>query len=102
MTPMHGILADLGSAQLHGELAHHGDWITHPRFEPETGRSYELVFSRIPPCSDEPAVIKRVRIDGPTADDWFDLDQQRPLERALYAYAVKAWRPLDGSGAELH
>lgn len=102
MTRLQGILAALGSARLHGELAHDGDWTTHPRFEPEAGRSYELVFSRIPPCSDEPAVIKRVRIDGPTADDWFDLDEQRPLERALYAYAVKAWRLLDGSGPELH
>ncbi|HVL77358.1 MAG TPA: hypothetical protein VM406_15195 [Noviherbaspirillum sp.] len=97
MANLRGILAGFGlerSGMHAGSDDHHDDnWITRPRFEPVEGGHYLLAFSRIP-AQGEPPVIKRIRVDGPTVEDWIDLDEQRPLDRALYAYAVKAWRPL--------
>mgnify|MGYP005758284231 CR=1 FL=1 len=109
MAILRGILAGIGLDQQQGlqERHHHAEedkWITHPRFEPVEGERYLLAFSRIPPQGEAP-VIKRVRVDGPTIEDWIDLDEQRPLDRALYAYAVKAWQPLedeDARAARLH
>ncbi len=99
MMSLHGILAELGLARtpdpLQTALAPDSQWVTGGRFEPEEGACYELAFLRIPPRADEALVIKRVRADGPSAVDWFDLDARRPLARELYAYAVKAWRRLD-------
>jgi|GEM_PF-1850163 len=99
MMSLNGILAELGLARplpRQGDDAPAGDWITEQRFVPEDGACYELLFSRIPPRAGEPPVTKRVRADGPSAADWFDLEAQQPLDRKLYAYAVKAYRRLDG------
>jgi hypothetical protein len=100
MVSLHGILAELGlepSARpaQHPDPALDGQWTTEPRFDPIEGASYELAFTRIPVRDNARPVIKRVRIDGPSAEDWFDLEAQRPLDRALYAYTVKAYRRLD-------
>lgn len=98
MMSLHGILAELGLARpvlQQEDPLHEGEWTTEPRFDPEDGACYELLFSRIPPRAGEPPVIKRVRADGPSAADWFDLETQQPLDRKLYAYAVKAYRRLD-------
>jgi hypothetical protein len=34
-----------------------------------------------------------VRIAGPTRDGWIDLDAAKPLDKALQAYEVNAFRP---------
>lgn len=103
MMSLQGILNELGLGrapeQRQGAHAPHPQWMSGGRFEPEEGACYELAFSRIPPREGEGLVVKRVRADGPSAADWFDLDTRQPLERELYAYAVKAWRRLDDDSA---
>lgn len=99
MMSLNGILAELGLAHPTGQPDPTMDreWTTEPRFHPEEGQCYELAFARIPQREGEPLVVKKVRADGPSAADWFDLDAQGPLDRRLYAYTVKAWRPLEGA-----
>lgn len=102
MATLHGILSGLGietPMQSTPDPAHDANWVTDGHFDPVEGGSYALAFARIPHKADEPRVIRRVRIDGPTIEEWFDLDRRMPLERALYAYAVKAYRPLDDDEA---
>lgn len=100
MTTLRTILAELGlkKAVPHFGSASTGGWVSRPRFDPVEGACYELAFTPIPMREDSEPVIKRVRIDGPSAEDWFDLDTRRPLDRSLYAFAVKAYRRLDEAG----
>lgn len=99
MALLQSILAELGlekPATLdRSTLEEQPHWVTGHKFVPVEGASYELAFARIPANEEDDYLIKRVRIDGPTVEDWFDLDLQRPLERALYAYAVKAFHLID-------
>ncbi len=99
MATLHGILAELGIADpdMHPEREAQGmaRWSVGEDFRPEQGGSYEVAYGRIPFRGEERQVIKRIRIDGPTADSWFDLEENHPLDRALHSAPVKAFRPLE-------
>jgi hypothetical protein len=125
MGTLHGVLAELGieapfmhtdrdasdrhgarqgqgrNAQDSGSGASelHTRWVVDQMFLPQQGRSYEVAYGAIPYGEGDGAgtrhVIKRIRIDGPTAGDWHDLDAGRPLDPELHDYAVRAFRPLD-------
>lgn len=69
-------------------------WIVQQEFRPEQGKSYELAFGRILCGGEYRQVLKRVRIDGPTPNDWFDLDEDAPLDLELHDFPVKAFRLL--------
>ncbi len=96
MVSLHGILAELGieNPAMHPEREPHhaSQWVVDENFTPIEGRSYELAFGRIPFGGEHQHVIRRVRIDGPTPDHWFDLDVDKPLDRSLRVYPVKAFR----------
>ena len=98
MATLHGILAELGiePPAMHPErdASHHTDWITDEEFAPIEGKAYELAFGKILHAGEERPLIKRVRIDGPTRDNWFDLDAGRPLDSDLHAFNVRAFRKL--------
>jgi hypothetical protein len=103
MALLHGILAELGiekPAPLGDDALVAPDWIKDRKFDPVEGTTYELAFTRIPASAEQGHVLKRVRIDGPTVEDWFDLERQAPLERELYAYAIKAFRRIDAEPNE--
>jgi hypothetical protein len=70
-------------------------WTVNEKFTPTQGKSYELAFGKIHFAGEHKHVIKRVRITGPTPDDWFDLDAAKPLDKALQAHEVKAFRPIE-------
>lgn len=119
MATLHGVLAELGieapfmhpEREFHegkaqrgaqGEGADtqeiHSQWVVDQMFLPVEGRSYEIAYGAIPYGAESGKtrhVIKRIRIDGPTADHWHDLDSGRPLDPELHEYAVRAYRPLD-------
>jgi hypothetical protein len=96
MATLHGILAELGieNPDMHPEREIHpaSQWVVEQDFTPITGKSYELAYGHIPFGSESQKVIKRVRIDGPTPADWFDLDAQKPLDPGLHGYPVQAFR----------
>jgi hypothetical protein len=101
---MHGILAELGieapfmhpERQMHGAQEHgQSQWVVDQAFAPAVGRSYEIAYGAIPYGGQTRTVIKRIRVDGPSADDWIDLDTGQPLDRELQDYAVRGFRPLD-------
>lgn len=98
MATLHGILAELGieNPVMHPEreIHHASQWVVDEDFIPVIGKSYELAFGRIPFGGDDKHVIRRVRIDGMDAHDWFDLDRQQPMDDALRAYPVRAFRLL--------
>lgn len=97
MATLHGILAELGieNPTMHSERQpEEPQWIVDKEFVPEAGKSYELAFGRIPFDKEQGPVLKRVRIDGPAPNGWIDLDAQKPLDRELLAYPVRAFRQL--------
>lgn len=106
MATLHGILAELGIEHptMHPEReAHHevspdidaaGGWIVDEEFAPVVGRTYQLAFGRIPFGGEHKPVLKSVRIDGATPDQWFDIDEERRLDQALHAFPVKAYRQI--------
>lgn len=94
MATLHGILAELGITSPEREPQHASHWVVDEDFTPEPGKSYELAFGRIPFAGEYRQVLKQVRIDGPSRNDWFDLDEQTPLDLELHEYPVKAFRPL--------
>ena len=104
MTTSRGILAKLGleNPPMPAGLAPDAHWTTEPRFSPVEGTCYELAFTHIPMREQMRPVIKRVRVEGPTIEDWVDLDTERPIERRLYAYAIKAYRRIDVGPAYEH
>jgi hypothetical protein len=98
MATLHGILAELGieSPDLHPEraLPHTPEWTGDKEFMPVEGRSYEVVFGEPHFNGQDKYVLKKVRIDGPTPGDWFDLEAAKPLDRDLQACTVKAYRAI--------
>lgn len=99
MTTLQGIPAERGSEPpaLHPERTISDDmnWTAGQPFIPETGKSYELAYGKILYDNEERAVTKRVRADGPTPYDWFDLDESMPLDPALHPFEIKGFRLID-------
>lgn len=104
MATLHGILAELGIENpfMHPEreIPHEADWTTGANFSPEEGKSYEVVLAQAQPGEQYKHVLKRIRADGPTPGDWFDLDDQEMLDRELQASTVNAFRPLTSAPPE--
>jgi hypothetical protein len=98
MATLHGILAELGiePPAMHPEraTARQSGWIVDEEFVPVEGKTYELAFGKIRHAGEEKHVIKRVRIDGPTRAQWFDLDEGRALDSDLHSFNIKAFRQL--------
>jgi hypothetical protein len=98
MTTLHSLLAELGIEQpaMHSAPDAHSrsHWITDEEFAPVEGKSYELAFGRILHAGEERPVTRRVRIDGPTRNQWFDLDAGHALDSDLQAFNVRAFREL--------
>jgi hypothetical protein len=98
MSTLHGLLAELGieDPAMHPEreAPHQHKWIVHEKFLPVEGKSYELAFGKILFAGELKHVVKRIRIAGPTPDGWIDLDAAKPLDKALQACEVKAFRPI--------
>jgi hypothetical protein len=98
MSTLHGILSELGIAppETHPEREPHApQWIVNEKFTPIQGKTYELAYGKIHFAGEEKHVIKRVRITGPAPDSWFDLDAAKPLDKALQAHEVKAFRLIE-------
>jgi hypothetical protein len=99
ISTLHGILAELGiePPSMHPErdATHAPEWTVNEKFMPTPGKTYELAFGKIHFAGEHKHVIKRVRITGPTPDDWIDLDEAKPLDKALQAHEVKAFRPIE-------
>ncbi len=93
MATLHGILAELGLENpiMHPERepGHISDWIVDQEFVPLVGNTYELVFG-----SGDKGILKNIRIDGTTPDQWIDLGEGKPLDPALHAFDVKAYRQI--------
>lgn len=100
MTTLHSILAELGieNPVMHSEhdtgTPHVNQWVVGEKFSPETGKSYEIAFGRVPFNGQETQVVRRIRADSPSPQDWIDLETHRPMDRGLYAYTVKAYRRI--------
>src|SRR6478609_7251785 len=101
MATLHGILAELGienpamhpEREMEHETSHasadEGDWITDEKFMPVFGKSYQLIFAKLNFDGQQRHVLKRIRADGPTPDQWFDLNAGEPLEKDLREGVVK-------------
>ena len=98
MNTLHGILAELGidTPDMHPEREFHPEthWVVDEDFHPIAGKIYEVAFGRIAFAGESKHVIKRLRIDGPRPQDWFDLDTRHALAAGLRPYPVKAFRLL--------
>jgi hypothetical protein len=101
MPTLHHILAKLGIEKSTAHLGrkgqdtlHASQWVVDEEFMPEQGRCYELAFGRIPFAGEYRAVFKRIRIDGPGRNNWFDLDEAAALDLELRDYPIKAFRAL--------
>lgn len=97
MSTLHGILAELGIAppETHPEREPHGSqWTVNEPFTPTPGLSYEIAYGKILFNGEEKHVIRRVRVTSRAPDTWIDLDAAKPLDKALQAYQVKAFRVI--------
>lgn len=99
MATLHGILAELGIEKpaMHPEREIPGAsrWILDQLFIPIQGKSYEITYGKVAIDDGAPRhVIKKIRIDGPTASDWFDLGENKPLDKRLQALTVRGFRPI--------
>jgi len=102
MATLHGVLAELGieAPYMHSGSEGHASsqWVIDQPFSPVEGKSYELAYGAIPYGDDAERerrpLVKRVRIDGPGADDWYDLETSAPFDRELHDYAVRGFREL--------
>jgi muconolactone delta-isomerase len=91
MTNLHGFLAQLGidAQRLHPQQA--DEW-SDETFQPQTGATYDIAFGRLAADGKMQPVVRRVRIDGAEANQWFDMDAERALEPALQVMPVQAYR----------
>lgn len=91
------VLAELGIENLHPHSDHErgevSQWVLDDEFIPVPGHTYHIAYGKIPFGGTDTVVSRRVRIDGP--GEWFDLDEQKPIDRNLMAYPVRAFRQID-------
>jgi len=107
MANLHGLLAELGLAnpEMHPErdpeqyTAHETEWVVDRAFTPEPGSSYELAYGLVSLHGRDVHARVRIRADGASPSQWFDLDEGRPLEPELQARPVRAYRPISDSSA---
>jgi hypothetical protein len=99
MATLHGILAELGieNPAMHPEreAPHESEWVIDQLFFPVQGNSYQVTYGKIFFDGAYRHVLKNIRIDGPQPGDWFDLDENKPLDTELHAMAVKGFRPIE-------
>ena len=99
MATLHGILAELGieSPDMHPEreIPHEFPWVVDEEFVPIEGTSYEVAYGRIPVDGNQRHVLKKIRIDGPTPDRWFDLDEGEMLAAHLQELPVRGFRRIE-------
>ena len=99
MSILNGLLAELGLAdpEMHSEreVAHDTGWIVDRPFNPELGQCYEVAFGKVLLQGREVAGRARIRIDGYTPSQWYDLDHDNTLAPELQSYPVRAFRPID-------
>lgn len=98
MGTLHSILTELGIEYpaMHGdpEYLRHGDWISDQVFQPVSGQAYEVVFRQSPEAGRDALLVKRVRTDAASPEEWYDLDSGATLSSALHELPVVAFRPL--------
>lgn len=103
MANLHGILAELGLAnpEMHPERdathVNENDWVVDLPFTPEPGSCYELAYGLVPLHGRDVHARVRIRADGSSSAEWFDLDEGRPLAPELQARTVRAYRRLPDS-----
>jgi hypothetical protein len=99
METLHGILTELGveDPDMHPEreAPHQSRWIVDQPFVPTIGKSYELAFGKIFLGGESRHVIRRVRVDGTSPDNWIDLNEGKPLDKDLQLFRVKAHRSIE-------
>lgn len=97
MTNLHGLLAELGLAnpEMHPEreASPDSDWIVDQSFMPEPGQCYEVAYGKLALAGGD-YVRARIRADGSSPSQWFDLDQGRMIDPALQLQPVRAYRPI--------
>lgn len=110
MGTLHGILAELGieNPDMHPERTSGGAgadpdkgqgyatrWVVDEDFIPQTGKTYEIAFGRVPFGGQERHVMRRVRVEHVSPSGWIDQETGNPLDPELAALPVKAFRVLD-------
>jgi hypothetical protein len=98
MSTLNGLLAELGlsTPEMHPEreAPHETEWIVDQPFVPEPGQCYEIAYGKVSFQGRDIHVRKRIRADGSTPSQWFDLDAGQPLDPELQTHPVRAFRPL--------
>lgn len=69
-------------------------WITGQSFSPAIGECYEITYGAIPYRGKQAHVFAKVRIDGATPDQWYDLDEDKLLDPVLAPHVVLAYRRI--------
>lgn len=100
MSTLHGILAELGieSPDLHPEREAgqpSSRWVVDDDFIPQSGKTYEIAFGRVPFGGQERQVIRRVYVEHVSPSGWIDQETGNPLDAELAVLPVKAYRALD-------
>ena len=94
MTNLHGFFAELGieAPRLHPEREHADEWSDETPFVPQRGETYDIAYGRLTLDGKMEPVVRRVRIDGKSPNQWYDLDGEHVLDPALQALPVQAYR----------
>jgi hypothetical protein len=70
-------------------------WTTGKAFVPVIGAVYEVDFGIINYQGRQVNATARLRIDGASPADWFDLDDGKPLSEELRGWSVKRFRTAE-------
>lgn len=101
MTNLHGLLAELGLAapEMHPEreASLESDWIVDQPFVPEQGQCYEIAYGMLMLHGSETYARVRIRVDGSSPSQWFDLDQGQNIDQELQLRPVRAYRRIAAS-----
>jgi hypothetical protein len=71
-------------------------WTSGRAFQPENGAVYEVDFGRVVVQGREVEATARLRIEGPSPQQWIDLDDEKPLSNDLAKFSVKRFRRVQG------
>lgn len=67
------------------------DWITGRAFVPEVGKVYDIAFGTVTHKGKTGNWTATVRIDGPLPSQWFDVEEDAPLDEGLAQFSVQAY-----------